>query len=103
MNINLQYKPGCKKLYCFYTKVAPRFYSVIYPYIYLFIYLFYFYFHTFFCQVYSLPAAKMISETQFERMGLAIGQIAMLKALFGKSVQGKENFLLASVPERILF
>ena len=45
----------------------------------------------------------MISETEFERMGLAIGQIAMLKALFGKSVQGKENFLLASVPERILF
>ena len=34
----------------------------------------------------------MISDTQFERMGLAIGQIAMLKALFGKSVQGKEYF-----------
>ena len=84
-----------QEIVLFLYEVAPQFYSVIFPYIYLFIYLLFFiylYFHTFFCQVYSLPAAKMISDTQFERMGLAIGQIAMLKALFGKSVQGKEYF-----------
>ena len=37
-------------------------------------------FYTLYCQVYSLPALKMISDAQFETTRLAIGQIAMLKA-----------------------
>lgn len=40
--------------------------------------------------VYSLCAVKMISEVQFEVMGLAIRQIAMLKAFLEKPVSGRE-------------
>ena len=32
-------------------------------------------------QVYSIKSLQMISDAQFESMGLAIGQIAMSKAL----------------------
>ena len=32
-------------------------------------------------QVFSIKSLRMISDAQFECMGLAIGQIAMLKAL----------------------
>ena len=32
-------------------------------------------------QVFSIKSLRMISDAQFESMGLAIGQIAMLKAL----------------------
>ena len=32
-------------------------------------------------QVFSIKSLRMISDAQFERMGPAIGQIAMLKAL----------------------
>ena len=42
------------------------------------------------CRVYSLPAVKMISDAQFETMGLAIGQIAMLRAFLEKSVRGMD-------------
>ena len=52
------------------------------------------------CRVYSLPAVKMISDAQFETMGLAIGQIAMLRAFLEKSVRGmdllKESFFSPS-------
>lgn len=40
--------------------------------------------------VYSLCAVKMISEAQFEVMGLAIRQIAMLKAFLAKPVSGMD-------------
>ena len=40
--------------------------------------------------MYSLCAVKMISEVQFEVMGLAIRQIAMLKAFQEKPVSGRE-------------
>ena len=40
--------------------------------------------------VYSLCAVKTTSEVQFEVMGLAIRQIAMLKAFLEKPVSGRE-------------
>ena len=47
-------------------------------------------FYTLYCQVYSLPAVKMISDAQFETMRLAIGQIAVLKAFLEKPVRGMD-------------
>ena len=47
-------------------------------------------FYTLYCQVYSLPAVKMISDAQFETTRLAIGQIAMLKAFLEKPVRGMD-------------
>ena len=40
--------------------------------------------------MYSLRAVKMISEAQFEVMGLAIRQIAVLKAFLEKPVRGMD-------------
>ena len=40
--------------------------------------------------MYSLCAVKMISEAQFEVMGLAIRQIAMLKVFLEKPVSGMD-------------
>ena len=47
-------------------------------------------FYTLYCQVYSLPAVKMILDAQFETMRLGIGQIAMLKAFLEKPVRGMD-------------
>ena len=47
-------------------------------------------FYTLYCQVYSLPAVKMISDAQFDTTRLAIGQIAMLKAFLEKPVRGMD-------------
>ena len=60
----------------------------IHPSIYLFIYL---YFHTFFCQVYSLPAAKMISDTQYED-GLSHWSNSHVDGPFWQVSSGKECF-----------
>ena len=50
----------------------------------------------------SLRAVKMISEAQFEVMGLAIRQIAMLKAFLEKPVSGMDlqNFAVAILKYR---
>ena len=47
-------------------------------------------FYILYCQVYSLAAVKMISDAQFETMGLAIRQIAMLRAFLEKPVRGMD-------------
>ncbi|XP_044180639.1 uncharacterized protein LOC114963177 [Acropora millepora] len=42
-------------------------------------------------KVYSISALKMISDAQFEKMGLAIGQVAMMKALLAaEDKEGEE-------------